>query len=161
MSTRSWAGTAVAGFCASLLLLSVCSPTRRTSEGLPLGTLLVSGRSGETSITVEIAETEEARRRGLMDRSSLGRDEGMVFLFGGPTRGGFWMKNTRIPLSIAFWGQGGRIVAIMDMTPCLQDPCPSYDPQRTYTGAVEVNRGFFAEHGIGPGDRVALRRSEE
>jgi len=80
----------------------------------------------------------------------------MVFVFDGPAGGGFWMKNTLIPLSIAFWDQSGLILKIMDMTPCWADPCPVYYPGVVYVGAVETNRGWFAAHAVRPGDRVAL-----
>jgi uncharacterized membrane protein (UPF0127 family) len=93
-----------------------------------------------------------------MDRTSLAADRGMVFLFDEPGDGGFWMKDTTIPLSIAFWDEHGRIVATLDMDPCRGDPCPLYSPGVTYVGAVEANRGYFVAHGISTGDRVALSR---
>jgi uncharacterized membrane protein (UPF0127 family) len=107
---------------------------------------------------VEIAETEAARQRGLMDRTGLARDAGMAFLFDSPVQVGFYMKDTLIPLSIAFWDQNLRIVTILDMTPCRADPCPVYFAQRPYVGAAEASQGFFAEHGIEVGDRVELER---
>ena len=66
------------------------------------------------------------------------------------------MKDTQIPLSIAFWRAGGRIVSIMDMPPCRVDPCPSFRPATPYVGALEVHRGFFERHGVEVGDRVEL-----
>jgi uncharacterized protein len=110
------------------------------------------------SLHVEIAETETARQRGLMDRTSLASDAGMVFLFDSPVQVGFYMKDTLIPLSIAFWDRNLRIVTILDMAPCRADPCPDYFAQRPFVGAVEANQGFFAEHGIGVGDKVELER---
>ncbi len=109
-------------------------------------------------LEVEVADTEAARRRGLMHRRELDRNAGMVFLFDEPTRSGFWMKDTLIPLSAAFWDESGRIVAILDMAPCRADPCRMYSPPGDYVGAVEANRGFFAEHGVRVGDRVELDR---
>jgi uncharacterized membrane protein (UPF0127 family) len=125
--------------------------------GLPTGTLSVRTQTGEVTLQVEIAETAPARTAGLMNRTSLAAAAGMVFLFDGPTDGSFWMKDTRIPLSIAFWDPGGLILAILDMEPCRADPCPLYSPGVTYVGAVEVNQGFFQDHGIGTGDTVALQ----
>ena len=107
---------------------------------------------------MEIAETDAARQRGLMGRTSLARDAGMAFLFDAPVEAGFYMKDTLIPLSIAFWGQDSAIVAILDMEPCRADPCPDYFAGRAFVGAAEANQGFFAEHGIGVGDRVELER---
>jgi uncharacterized membrane protein (UPF0127 family) len=69
------------------------------------------------------------------------------------------MKDTLIPLSIAFWNEQDRIVAILDMEPCEADPCPSYDPEVEFEGALEVNQGFFEEHGVEVGDTVELIES--
>lgn len=81
----------------------------------------------------------------------------MLFLFadeGGPVTTRFWMKDTLIPLSIAFWDANGRIVAIRDMVPCTADPCATYGAPAPYVAALEVNRGFFQAHGVTVGDRV-------
>ena len=127
-----------------------------THSGLPTGTVYLG--STRVSLHVEIAETEAARQRGLMGRTSLAADAGMAFLFGSPVQVGFYMKDTLIPLSIAFWDRTRRIVAILDMAPCRADPCPDYYAGRSYVGAVEANRGFFTQHGIEVGDRVELER---
>ena len=82
----------------------------------------------------------------------------MVFVFTQPTRGGFWMKNTLIPLSIAFYDRRGRILRILEMEPCRADPCRIYDPGVTYRGALEVNRGAFRRLGVARGDVVTLKR---
>jgi uncharacterized membrane protein (UPF0127 family) len=110
------------------------------------------------SIAVELATTPQQQARGLMFRTKLAPNAGMAFLFGRSVRGAFWMKNTRIPLSIAFWGPGGRILKILDMAPCRADPCPVYEPKVSYVGALEVNRGAFRRWGIGRGDTIAVRR---
>ncbi len=80
----------------------------------------------------------------------------MVFRFPEPTDAGFWMKDTTLPLSIAFWGRDGRILAILDMEPCPKDPCPIYRPGTSYETALEMRRGWFDEHGVEIGDRVEL-----
>jgi uncharacterized membrane protein (UPF0127 family) len=125
---------------------------------LPTGTVTFTTVRGPVRMTVEIAETVDARRRGLMDRTSLAADSGMVFLFDEPEDGAFWMKDTSIPLSIAFFGEDRRILAVLDMEPCRSEPCPLYSPGAEYTGAVEANRGYFDAHGISEGDRVELTR---
>jgi uncharacterized membrane protein (UPF0127 family) len=107
---------------------------------------------------VEIADTDAARLRGLMGRRSLGADSGMVFLFDAPVRASFYMENTLIPLSIAFWDQTDRIVSILDMVPCRATPCSTYTAGSPFVGAVEANRGFFVEHGVEVGDDVELER---
>jgi uncharacterized membrane protein (UPF0127 family) len=132
-----------------------CGQTAAHSA-LPRGTLVLG--PSRVVLHVEIAETEAARQRGLMDRTSLARDSGMAFLFGSPVQVGFYMKDTLIPLSIAFWDQNLRIVTILDMRPCRADPCPDYFAQRPFVGAVEANQGFFAEHGVEVGEKVELER---
>jgi uncharacterized protein len=138
-----------------LLLVSCGGPE---AESLPRGTLIVNPGRNEVRIRVEIAETEEAKNRGLMGRTELDPDAGMVFLQDEPLAVGFWMKDTLIPLSIAFWGPENEIMAMLDMEPCRADPCPTYDPGVAWTAAVEVNQGFFADHGIEVGDPVRLER---
>ncbi len=120
----------------------------------PKSTLFVEGGGKRYLLRVEVADTPERQAQGLMFRKSLGEDEGMVFLFPAPTAGGFWMKNTLIPLSIAFFDRQGQILRILDMEPCRQDPCPVYYPGVVYQGALEVNRGWFQRRGLTPGARV-------
>ncbi|AEB11503.1 DUF192 domain-containing protein [Marinithermus hydrothermalis] len=122
----------------------------------PEGTLLVVTSERTLELVVEIADTPERWARGLMFRDSLPEDRGMVFLFPRTTDTGFWMKNTRIPLSIAFFDGEGVILRIMDMEPCLADPCPVYTPGVAYRGALEVNQGWFERHGVREGDYVSL-----
>ena len=139
----------------SLLLAAACSSTD-TGSGGGLATLVVTTDGGRVDLAVEIADTPEERATGLMGREDLAPLDGMAFVWAEPTSGGFWMKDTLIPLSIAFWDERGRIVAILDMEPCEADPCPVYDPGTTYEGAVEVDRGAFDERGVEVGDRVEL-----
>jgi uncharacterized membrane protein (UPF0127 family) len=93
-----------------------------------------------------------------MFRRSLPRNAGMIFAFPRDRRGGFWMKNTLIPLSIAFSDRRGRILRILDMTPCRSEPCRIYDPGVAYRSALEVNRGAFTRWDVKRGDRITLRR---
>jgi uncharacterized protein len=107
-------------------------------------------------VMVEAADSAAERQQGLMGRTSLAPDAGMVFLFDGPVTSEFWMKDTLIPLSIAFWDEDGRIVGIRDMEPCSEDPCPTYGAPEPYIGALEVNIGFFDDEGVTTGDRIEL-----
>lgn len=120
--------------------------------------VLIDTEEGSVIVDVEEADTPEQRAVGLMFRESLGDDEGMVFLFEGEQRGGFYMKNTLIPLSIAFFGPEGHIVDILDMDPCEADPCQIYTPDSAYVGALEVNQGAFEEWGVQEGDRITVTR---
>jgi uncharacterized protein len=95
---------------------------------------------------------------GLMHVERLGDDQGMAFVMPGPTRRAFWMKNTLIPLDIAFWDGGGRVVDILHMEPCRVADCPLYQPGASYVGAVEVNLGLLERNGVKAGDLVALAR---
>jgi uncharacterized membrane protein (UPF0127 family) len=122
------------------------------------GTVVIESGRGEVEVDVEIAETPVQQQFGLMHRESLASEAGMVFLFAKETRGGFWMKNTLIPLSIAFFDADGRILRILDMEPCEADPCPVHDPEVAYHGALEVNKGAFAQWGVSEGDRVRVER---
>ncbi len=136
-------------------VVATSAPARTT---FPTGTLRVLTANRPVSVRVEIADTPEARSQGLMGRRRLAPNAGMAFLFEQPTTNRFWMKNTLIPLSIAFWDETSRIVAIRDMAPCLEDPCPLYSAGTPYIGAVEVNRGFLNAHGVKVGDHVELQR---
>jgi uncharacterized membrane protein (UPF0127 family) len=122
------------------------------------GTLTIETRTGPVELSVELADTDDERRRGLMGRESLPADEGMVFLFEREHQGGLWMKDTLVPLSAAFLDRDGRVLSIVEMTPCESDPCPVYDPGITYVAAVEVNRGTFERLGVAVGDIARLER---
>ena len=104
-------------------------------------------------LKVRIADEPAERARGLMGVRSLAADEGMAFLYDEPVSNGFWMKDTEIPLSIAFI-RGHRIVDTAEMIPCTSDPCPMYRSAKPYTLAVEANAGWFRHHGIEAGDEM-------
>jgi uncharacterized membrane protein (UPF0127 family) len=150
----------------AVLALVACAHARTTagpvpnpSLDLPQGNLTVAGSAGpELSLHVQIAETTQSREQGLMGVKKMPDQVGMAFLFGGPTSTGFWMKDTLIPLDIAFWDGKGGIVVTFTMTPCTTNSCPVYQPPRTYVGSVEMNAGLLAARGIKTGDRVTLTR---
>jgi uncharacterized membrane protein (UPF0127 family) len=130
------------------------------AEGaLDRGTATITTRSGaRVVLQVEIADTSAERQQGLMNRRSLPPKAGMVFRYAQDTSGGFWMKNTLIPLDIAFYDRRGRIVRILTMTPCRRDPCRIYAPGVAYRSALEVNGGSFRRWNVRVGDRVAVRK---
>ncbi len=88
-----------------------------------------------------VAATREQRALGLMGVTGLGGYDGMVFRFPEPISTSFWMKNTLLPLSIAFYDQAGAVVATFAMEPCTTDPCPTYGPDTPFVDAVEVEQG--------------------
>jgi uncharacterized protein len=149
---------AIALAVALTALLTNCSEAPEAVGEAPPGAVLEI-RSGDDTVevNVEVADTSQERSRGLMGREELATDAGMVFLVPEPTEGAFWMKDTLIPLSVAFWDGEGRIFRIQHMEPCSADPCRQYPPGAPWTGAVEVNQGFFEEHGVEVGDVVRLR----
>jgi len=85
----------------------------------------------------ELALTSAQRQRGLMFRRKAPLD-GMLFVFREDTSGGFWMKNTLVPLTIVFFDRMGKRVRRLSMTPCRKDPCAIYDPDRRYRFALEL-----------------------
>ncbi|HXV32945.1 MAG TPA: DUF192 domain-containing protein [Gaiellaceae bacterium] len=132
-------------------------PTTESEASGPV-VLLETAGGEEVTVRVEIADDDQERQVGLMNRESLPADAGMIFLFDGDVSGGFWMKNTLIPLSIAFADADGTILSILDMEPCEADPCEVYDPGVSYRSALEVNQGAFADWGVAEGDRLTLRQ---
>ncbi|HJR44835.1 MAG TPA: DUF192 domain-containing protein [Actinomycetota bacterium] len=124
--------------------------------------VLIDTDDGSVLIDAEKAETPEQRSFGLMFRRELDPDAGMVFLFFEEHGGAFYMKNTLIPLSIAFFTEDGHILDILDMQPCERDPCELYYPTLDgtnpipYWGALEVNQGAFEEWGVEVGDRITV-----
>jgi hypothetical protein len=103
------------------------------------------------ALRVELAASEEDKRTGLMFRRNLGENSGMLFVYENEGRWAMWMKNTYLPLSVAFIDRDGRIINIEDMQPLTEDSHQAAGPAKY---ALEVNRGWFAKRGIGTGDRI-------
>ena len=108
-------------------------------------------RVGGHPVTVEVADDEAKRQRGLMFRESLPEDHGMLFVYDSERQLSFWMRNTLIPLDVAFIDAGGRIVDIQQMEPMTDETHTTRAPAMY---ALEMNRGWFAEHGVEVGDTV-------
>ena len=118
-------------------------------ERKPLLELTIKGRK----IRVEVAQTEDEKARGLMFRQSLEKDEGMLFVYDREEILTFWMKNTPIPLSIAFLDRKGKIVDIQDMEPFNLRVHASARQARY---ALEMNQGWFRRNGIGVGEVINI-----
>ena len=142
-----------------LVCAAGCGGGDNGNNGAGGPTVVIETKDGQKEIAVEIADTQDERARGLMGRTSLPEDGGMLFVYPEPTEGAYWMKDTLIPLSIAFHDADGKILRILDMEPCRRDPCPVYDPGVRYAGALEVNQGAFEQWGVREGDRLELRVS--
>jgi uncharacterized protein len=115
------------------------------SQSLPKVPLYIKDKE----IWVEVAKTDADRAKGLMERTSLGKEEGMLFIFENEGTHGFWMKNTLLPLSIAFMDKEGKIVWITDMKP---GTLFTHQPPKPILYALEMNQGWFAANGIRAGD---------
>jgi hypothetical protein len=109
--------------------------------------------AGGRKIRAEVARTPAQRARGLMFRKSLPEDGGMLFVYDRPVRDPFWMKNTRIPLSIAFLDRSGRVIEIQDMAPF---DLTLHLPLAEYVHALEMNQGWFGRNGVRAGDVIGL-----
>lgn len=125
------------------------------------GEITLVGPDGtQIPMAVYVADEPATLQQGLMGVTDLPREAGMVFLTGQDRDHGFWMKNTLLPLSIAYLDADGAVVAVLDMEPCEADPCPSYPPGATYRHALEVHQGRFTELGVDEQWRVELPAGE-
>lgn len=116
---------------------------------LPRATL----RAGKQTIDVQVAQTPEQRQIGLMHRRQMPQQEGMLFVFEQPGVQCFWMKNTRLPLTAAFVADDGSIVNLADMLPMSERQHCSERPVRY---VLEMNKGWFKRHKLGPGTQLKM-----
>jgi uncharacterized membrane protein (UPF0127 family) len=131
-----------------LLLLATFSGCSSGRERKPWPYVVTCG---DAAVKVEYAMTEEQRHRGLMFRERLGEEWGMLFIWPEEQSLSFWMKDTRVPLSIAFIGSDRVVRDIQDMEPMTED---SHESGEAVQFALEVNRGWFARNGIKPGSKL-------
>lgn len=111
--------------------------------------------AGKT-VTVEIADTPQTRDRGLMGRSSLAPDHGMLFVYEKPQLLSFWMKNTLIPLSIAFFDQEQILLNVEEMVPSDASSLPIYESRAPALYALEMPSGWFDQNKIRPGTKFTF-----
>jgi uncharacterized protein len=166
---RAWKISAVV----LVLLLAGCGSTQadqdtgskdapqKTAAGKEtpgLRTVVIDASGGKkVEVRVEIADDPWEEARGLMYRTALGEDRGMLFIFSDEQELSFWMRNTLIPLSVAYIDSGGRITDILDMKP-LDDKPPHYVSSEPAQYALEVNQGFFDDRSVKVGDHAELPR---
>jgi hypothetical protein len=127
--------------------LLVFAAAGRAQPPMPVIQVKVAGHA----LRVEVASTVEQRMQGLMFRTKLGANEGMLFVFDEPAYHAMWMKNTPLPLSVAFVDGEGRILNILDMEPHTLDQHAAAGPARY---AIETNKGWFAQRRLKAGDKV-------
>lgn len=135
---------------AALALASCGSDEPAGLDGFASSTVSIDGHE----LVVAVAETPDQRSQGLMGVADLGDLDGMLFVFQSESGGGFWMKDTLIPLDIAFFDSSGLLVELLTMEPCTADPCPTYRPGGSYLYAVEAAAGDLAF--VVPGSRLEI-----
>jgi len=151
---RSARGTALLLAVLTSVALVACNRASSPGPSATAHATVVFG-SGP-SLAVRVADTPELRLTGLMDVMALPEGDGMAFVYDHPSTDTYWMKDTLIPLSIAFVGADGRIVTIRDMPPCGAEPCATYGADAPFTMAVEANMGWFTRHHVAVGDTAHL-----
>jgi uncharacterized membrane protein (UPF0127 family) len=108
-------------------------------------------------VKAEVAVTTEERQRGLQFRTTLGDDEGMLFIFPSIRRQSFWMKDTLIPLDIIWMDSDKRVVFLIPhILPCESEQCPVYTPDTDAGYVLEVNAGMAAKLGLGVGSQAVF-----
>ncbi len=123
------------------------------------GTLTIAQAGRRVTLQIEVANSPGTRAHGLMNRPRLDESAGMLFIFEETASWAFWMKNTLIPLSIAFIDDQRVIVDIKDMEVAKdpeQGPFPLYQSAKPYRYALEVNQGFFSRHHLSPGAKISF-----
>jgi uncharacterized membrane protein (UPF0127 family) len=134
-------------FAGLLALTASLSLAQNINTSLPI----IELKAGIYRIQAEVASTPQARQVGLMNRTFMPTDSGMLFIFDQKATHCFWMSNTKIPLAIAFLGDDGKIVNIEEMqAETLNNHCPKA-PVRY---ALEMNRQWFSQRAIGPGSAI-------
>jgi uncharacterized membrane protein (UPF0127 family) len=140
--------SALVGVFLFLLIQSPCRAQSGPQPTLPTTEL----RIGTKKITAEIADEDHERVAGLMFRKSLASDSGMLFVMDRSAPVGFWMKNTEVPLTIAYIDASGLIKELHDLQPHVEKPVPSRFPNIAY--ALEMPQGWFSKNNIWPGERI-------
>lgn len=148
-----------------LLAVGACAPKLSAPDFEPAPSPAVSShpeaatfrvrrlKVGQEELIVELACTPAERQQGLMFRQELASDRGMLFVFERAQNLSFWMRNTLIPLSIAYIDESGIIVDIQDLEPLDETPVPAAQPAQY---ALELNQGWFSQHDVQIGDAIQL-----
>jgi hypothetical protein len=134
-----------------LLAAAIAAPFLAQAQDKPQKLPAIQLNAGFRVIQVEVAQTSDERATGLMFRQSMGANEGMLFAFEDAGTQCFWMKNTLLPLTVAFVADDGTIVNLDDMKPQTEDSHCSAKPVRF---VLEMNKGWFAKMGLKPGDKL-------
>ncbi|OGS96978.1 MAG: hypothetical protein A3K04_02470 [Gallionellales bacterium RBG_16_56_9] len=136
---------------ATILLLAAALPGARAEAEEPQRLPTISLNAGIHLIRAEVAANDAERQQGLMFRQKMGPNEGMLFVFDAPVRTCMWMKNTLIPLAVAFIDQNGTIINIEEMQ---EESLQSHCAAGPVVYALELNRGWFKRRNIKPGAAI-------
>jgi uncharacterized membrane protein (UPF0127 family) len=157
-TTTDPTGTAVTATVTATSTNPIDEPS---SAGTPAGFASVAATitlaSGEVcELCLWVADDPALRSRGLMDVTDLGSADGMLFSYEMPTSTAFWMKNTPLPLSIAFFDGEGAYLDSFDMEPCTAEPCEHYPTPPDFLDAIEFPQGTVDELGVGAGSMLVV-----
>lgn len=141
-----------------LFLLCACNAEKKPAEPVPQDTYFPIS-IGETTPELQLALTNNERGKGLMYRDELAENHGMLFLFDQPGQRSFWMRNTKIPLDLAYFDAQGTLLEIHPLYPLNENSVPSYSNEVLI--AVEMNQGWFASKGIQPGAKLDLQALQQ
>ena len=133
----------------SLLVLCLMALCLSSAQAATLPVIRLTAGSG--NLEVEVASNKAQRSLGLMNRASMPESRGMLFVYPAPAYFCMWMKNTKMPLSVAFIDAQGQVINIEDMAPQTEI---NHCTQRNATYALEANRGWFARHGVTAGSQI-------
>ena len=136
----------------SIAVSIAASATSAVAQDAPTEFRVIPLSAGIHVIRAEVAAEDAERERGLMFRQQLGPSQGMVFLFDRPATQCMWMRNTLIPLSVAFIDNDGRVLNVEEMAAQTDDNHCAAGPARY---ALEMNKGWFAKHGIVAGAKIS------
>lgn len=134
-------------FVSMLMVLATALPTLAGAQAMPVTELT----AGMFRIEAEVAATQDDRMLGLMHRKSMAPHKGMLFVFDGAAKHCMWMRNTLLPLAVAFLDEQGRIINVEEMLPQTEDNHCAAKPARY---ALEMNAGWFKGHGFGLGTTI-------
>ena len=137
-----------AAFFGVVLIVGGVLAQETAQLALPAITISVGGKA----VTAEVADEPQERVTGLMFRKNLAPDSGMLFVMPEPERAAFWMRNTTLPLTVAYINPSGMILEIHDLQPFDEKPVPSAFSNIAY--ALEMEQGWFAKNRVLAGDRI-------
>ncbi|MBN1170248.1 DUF192 domain-containing protein [Candidatus Micrarchaeota archaeon] len=148
---KDWTALIVIGVILIILILYFAA-----AKGEKRKIQIINSEGTAIDVEVEIANTMTTRAKGLMGRTILGENEGMLFVFDKEERHSFWMLNTTIPLDAIHVSKNGTVVDILQMDPCTLLQCTSYLPKEKSRYVLEVNQGFSKKHEIEKGSMLVL-----